>query len=429
MSLPNQLHGELSLKSEQKQLLSLSYVRRQMINMISMNTAELGEYVRAESSRNLCLEIDYHPSSVTDVIEATAVAPVDFRQDLRLQLSVVKDMQLYKAACCIIEALDNDGLLRETIPQLARRTSIKEQIIEKALRLVQSLEPPGIAARNFRECFLLQLKRKGLTSSDAWILVHDAFELLREKDVKTVCSILGWEKERFHKALSELKKLTISPAGIYTDVQKQHIIPDAEIIRDENGQYVVRLFEQAMPKVHISEAYLSKFEGRGNRFANEGIFYARRFLYCLERRNRTLLSIFQYAVDNQVKYLEGGPLKRLLMRDVARALKLHPSTVTRAISNKYVLFAGRVFPASTFFTNDGVSGVSSDQIKKVIDELIKSEEPYAPYSDQLIANILCYDYMVNISRRTVAKYRKALGIPSSKERKNLCHGSRTFMNS
>jgi len=418
VSVSNQLRSELSLKPEQKQYLSLSYIRMQMINMISMNLAELGEYVVTESDRNPCIEIDYAGPSVADVIEARAMAPVDFRQELKLQLATVKDEQLYKAACYIIQMLDNDGFLREPVSQLAKWASADKRAMERALRLVQSLEPPGIAARNLRECFLLQLKSKKLTNTDVWTLVHDAFDLLSKKDIRAVCALLGWSEQRLQDALSELKKLTVHPAS-YMDTGRHLIIPDAEIIKDENGRYVVRLCEQALPKVRISEAYLSCVDGRGSRFANVGIHYAKRFLYCLERRNRTLLSIFQYVVDNQVEYLEGGTIKRLLMKDVARALKLHPSTVTRAVSNKYMLFSGRVFPASAFFKSDGVNGISSDQIKKVINELIKSEDMHDPYSDQVIANMLRYDYLVNISRRAVAKYRKEMGIPSSKERKAL----------
>jgi len=414
----NLLLPELSLKPEQRQSLSLSYIRRQMINMISMNAAELEEYVRAESNRNLCIDIDYSSLSATDVIEATATAPVDFRQELKLQLVTVKDKQLYKAACYIIQMLDNDGFLRESISQLAKWASVDKQIIERALKLVQSLEPAGIAARNLRECFLLQLKRKGLTNSDEWLLVHDAFDLLRKRDMKTICALLGWSKERLQETLLKLKKLAVHPIA-NMDANKHFIIPDAEIIKDENGRYVVRLFEEALPKVRISEAYLSGIDGGGSKFANEGIYYAKRFLYCLEQRNRILLSIFQFAVDHQVEYLEGGPVKRLLMRDVARALKLHPSTITRAVSNKYVLFSRKVLPISMFFKSDGVCGISSDQIKEVITELIESEEGHEPYSDQVIANILRYDYMVNISRRTVAKYRKEIGIPPAKERKVL----------
>jgi len=416
--LSNQLRIELSLKPEQKQCLSLSYLRRQMINVISMNAAELGEYVRIESGRNPCIEIDYSSSSATDVIEATATAPIDFRQELKLQLATVKDEQLYKAACYIIQMLDNDGFLREPISQLSRWASADKRIMERALRLVQSLEPPGIAARNLRECFLLQLKRKQLTNSDAWTLVHDAFDILCKKDTRAVCTLLGWSKERLQDALSELKKLAVHPVT-HMDNERHLIIPDAELTKDKDGRHVVRLCEQALPKARISEAYLSSVDGRGNRFANVGIYYAKRFLYCLERRNKTLLSIFQYAVDNQAEYLEGGMIKRLLMRDVARALKLHPSTVTRAVSGKYMLFSGRVFPASAFFKSDGVSGISSDQIKEAINELIKSEERHDPYSDQAIANMLRYDYLVNISRRAVSKYRKEMGIPSSKERKAL----------
>lgn len=427
--MSRQLLSGLSLKQEQSQCLSLSYVRRQMINMISMNAAELGEYVRTESARNLCIEIDYTGLSATDVIEATAMAPVDFRQDLRLQLATVRDKQLHKAACYIIQMLDNDGFLRESVSQLAKWASLDKIVMEKALRLIQSLEPPGIAARNLQECFLLQLKRKKLLNTDVWTLVHDAFDLLSKKDTRAVCELLGWSKERLLDALSELKKLSVHPAETYSDTDRHLIIPDAEIIKNEDGRYVVRLCEQAVPKARISESYLMSVGAGGSRFSNEGIYYAKRFLYCLERRNRTLLSIFQYAVDKQTGYLDGGPIKRLLMRDVAMELKLHPSTITRAISNKYVLFRNRILPISALFDSDGVDGISSGQIKEAINELIKSEEGHDPYSDQVIADMLRYDYMVNISRRAVAKYRNEMGIPSSKERKILCQESKTSTNS
>ncbi|WRS27397.1 hypothetical protein U6B65_13875 [Oscillospiraceae bacterium MB08-C2-2] len=414
---------QIEIRQQQRPEPSWNFWRHQLTHMLSLNTAQLAEHIRQQADRNPCLEVleaGGLPSvsrKFGDPAEfAVDTKGEDFRHELILQLTTgqgeITPLERY-----IIAMLDNYGYCREKIQDMA---SLLDEPIEKvrhALRRVQSLEPAGIGARSLRECFLLQLARKGQRGSDGWVLLYEAFSPLSRGDEIAVLAQLDWNKERLEQAREQLAKLY--PYPIEADnTTAAPIVPDAEIVWDESGIFTVRLLEHALPKVTVSSAYLESLSAQygSKRFAREGIFYARRFLYCLEQRNQTLLKILEYGVERQQAFLGGGNRQVCLLREAAQQLEIHPSTATHAMQDKYLIWGQRILPAKALFARRVVGDFSADQFKELLAQVILQEDKNAPLSDQALANLLSEKSETSIARRTVAKYRLQLGLAGAKGR-------------
>jgi len=403
-----------SLTPGYKLQFGLSHWHKQMLRLLCCNLRELSACIESEAARNPCLEIDYGTAG-GGFPEALAAAPEDYRRELRLELALVREGALRSAAAFLIDRLDDDGYLREDLSALAGE-GFPLPLLTRALKLIQSFEPAGIGARSPRECFLIQLERRGMQDSDAWTLMTRAYAPLSRGDDAGVLRLMGWTKARLKEARRQLAGLALHP--VESAGGRETVVPDAEILPCPRGGFTVRLFDHALPKVSVSRSYLASVGagGEGGRFAHEGLFYARRFLYCLERRNETLKNALQLAVDAQTPYLQGGEMTCLLMKGVARSLGLHPSVVSRALSNKYVRMGGRVMAAKTLFARECAPGVPASRVKALIRDCIAREDARAPYSDEKLAALL-RGKGAAVSRRTVAKYRGALGIAAAAGRR------------
>lgn len=395
----------------------LSHWQKQIIRLLSYNHRELSAHIVQEAERNPCLEIDYGENRGSGLIEQLCVAREDFRDELRLELALIKDEPLKNAAALLIGRLDDDGYLRAALSELAGETGIPEAVLDRALRFVQTLEPAGIGARSIKECFLLQLTRRSMQQSDAWALLTEAYAPLSRGDDAGVLRLPGWTEVRLQNARLQLSKL--HPRPVDSGSAAQMVVPDACIVPCQRGGFTVELFDHALPKLSVSRSYLDSVRqnAAGKRFAHEGLFYAQRFLYCLERRNETLKNALQLAVDAQTAYLSGGQQNCLLMKDIATCLGLHPSVITRALSNKYVRMDHRVFAAKSLFARPCAPGVSSMKVRELLKACIAGEDARFPYSDQKLAQLMQLNHDIVISRRTVAKYRDEMHIAASSGRK------------
>ena len=412
-----QLGQQLDIRPSLRADVRLTYWHKQIVKLLGYNAADLAKCIAREAERNPCLEVESTGRAPTFSIEMLKDRSDDFRQDLKLQLAYEKDGPLLKAAYILISLLDKHGYLRDDLKDLAAACKCPVEQFAQALALVQGLEPAGIGARSLQECYLLQLKRAGRCGSDAWRLLSEAFEPLVKRDTKTILQRLSWDRERLEGAREELRQLAVHPVSDGGG-EGAFVIPDAEIVESGQG-FAVRLLEHALPAVGISQSYLQSSAQKANtKFANEGLFYARRFLYCLERRNQTLLEVLKIAVRRQQDFLRGGERSPLQMKEIAGQLGLHPSTLTHAVANKYVQLGGRVFPARMLFVNDGVQGVSKEQIKKILQEWIAKEDAQKPLSDQALADAFGVEGL-SISRRAVTQYRREMNIaPAAGRRKN-----------
>ena len=415
-SAPQQkLDPALRQTQRQTQGYSLSRCAKVVVNLLSKNASQLTEYLCAEAERNPCVELTFPQASGEDLLELLVAAKTDYREELVLQLPDGGNASVLKFARALIGQLDEYGYL--PFDPLKRCPESLRTETKSALRLVQSLEPAGVGARSLRECYWIQVNRGKRPGEDVKTLLTNSalFRLYASGALAEVCERLCWERTRLEAVTRILGGLNMHPVEPEAD-QSVYVVPDVEIISLENGLFGARLFEHAMPQVSLSASYVDSLSGGGGRFVNEGVFYANRLIYCLERRNATLLSVLQLAASRQTSYLNGGVRDRLTLSEAAKALGLNRSTVCRAVMGKYVLFERRVFAASELFCRAGKEGVSRERACALIQELTSAACSGTPQSDRVVSEELYRRYGIMLSRRTVNKYRAGLGIAAATER-------------
>ena len=339
----------------------------------------------------------------------------------------------------IIDAVDDNGLLTidtEEIwssacnaPELIDQEISHEDVLQILAR-VQQFDPVGVAARDLQECLLLQADHLHSDTpflSEAKLLIGEYLDLLGSKDFTTLRRKSKLTDEQLAGAANLIKSLNPRPGTAVVEEVADYIIPDV-LVRKDQGKWVVELNNDATPQVRISPLYEGLADSAKNTddrtFLKENLQEARWFLKSLQTRNDTLLRVAARIVEVQRGFLEYGPeaMKPLILADVAEAVDLHESTISRVTSRKYMATPRGVFELKYFFSSHvgtATGGeVSSTAIRALIQKLTAEEDPKKPLSDNKIAAIL-KDQNINVARRTVAKYRESLSIPPSNERKQL----------
>jgi RNA polymerase sigma-54 factor len=297
------------------------------------------------------------------------------------------------------------------------------------LRIVQSLDPPGVGARNLRECLMLQLRDAGLEHSVPFRLVRDCFDELIAHRWSEISKRFGIAPSDVQRAADEIAKLDPKPGLLYSAGTDNYIIPDL-IVDKIDGKYHVFLNDANLPRLKLSKAYQEiardkkKFDGESKEFISSKLNSANWMIQAIEQRRQTMLKVMNYIVDRQRDFFEKGVqfLKPLTLREVAEVINMHESTVSRVTNEKFVQTPRGVLPLKFFFssglsTTDG-EDVSARGIKDQIQKLVQGEDSKNPLTDQAIVNILKKGG-VNIARRTVAKYRDQLGVLSARMRKRV----------
>jgi RNA polymerase sigma-54 factor len=301
--------------------------------------------------------------------------------------------------------------------------------LEEMLGIIQSLDPPGVGARDLRECLMLQLKEAGLEQSVPYRLVRDCFEELINHRWSEISKRFGISPVDVQKAADEIKKLDPKPGLVYSSASDNYIIPDL-IVEKIDGRYHVFLNDANLPRLKLSRAYQEiardkkKFEGENKEFISSKLNSANWMIQAIEQRRQTMLKVMNYIVDRQRDFFEKGVqyLKPLTLREVAEVINMHESTVSRVTNEKFVQTPRGVLPLKFFFSS-GLSttageDVSARGIKAQIEKLVSEEDAKHPLTDQAIVNIL-KEGGVQIARRTVAKYRDQLGVLSARMRKRV----------
>jgi RNA polymerase sigma-54 factor len=300
---------------------------------------------------------------------------------------------------------------------------------EDMLTIVQSLDPPGVGARDLRECLMLQLREAGLEHSVPFRLVRDCFDELIAHRWSEISKRFGISPTDVQKAADEIAKLDPKPGLVYSDASDNYIIPDL-IVDKIDGKYFVFLNDANLPRLKLSKAYQEiardkkKFDGENKEFISNKLNSANWMIQAIEQRRQTMLKVMNYIVERQREFFEKGVqfLKPLTLREVAEVISMHESTVSRVTNEKFVQTPRGVLPLKFFFSS-GLSttageDVSARGIKAQIQKLVSEENPKHPLTDQAIVNIL-KETGVQIARRTVAKYRDQLGVLSARMRKRV----------
>ncbi|HEX5972164.1 MAG TPA: RNA polymerase factor sigma-54, partial [Gemmatimonadaceae bacterium] len=337
-------------------------------------------------------------------------------------------------ACPLAEILIS---INDTLEKAAEATgrdaddlpSYTMQEVEEMLGIIQSLDPPGVGARDLRECLMLQLREAGLEQSVPYRLVRDCFEELINHRWSEISKRFGISPSDVQKAADEIAKLDPKPGLVYSDASDNYIIPDL-IVDKIDGKYHVFLNDANLPRLKLSKAYQEiardkkKFEGENKEFISNKLNSANWMIQAIEQRRQTMLKVMNYIVERQREFFEKGVqyLKPLTLREVAEVINMHESTVSRVTNEKFVQTPRGVLPLKFFFSS-GLSttageDVSARGIKAQIQKLVADEDPKHPLTDQAIVNIL-KESGVQIARRTVAKYRDQLGVLSARMRKRV----------
>ncbi|MEA1229594.1 RNA polymerase factor sigma-54 [Acinetobacter sp. IRS14] len=343
-------------------------------------------------------------------------------------------------AYCIVDALDDKGFLDAEIEeiilaaqQLLNEMDIEEEIEEDevlvVLKHIQRLDPLGIGSRNLAECLKIQLEflPKDVEYLNEAKSLLQYYELLIANDLNKLLKQTGLTKDQLKFAINLLKTLKPYPGMDFDKQESDYQIPDV-VVSKKDLHWQVQLNPDVLPKLRINSFYSSMIrradQSEDNLYLRNQMLEAKNFIKSIDERHKTLLKVASCIVEHQKAFLEIGAeaMKPLVLRDVAEEVELHESTVSRVTTNKYMLTPRGLFELKYFFSSHvGTTAggeASSTAIRAMIKKLVASENPRKPLSDNVIA-ILLKDEGIEVARRTVAKYRESLHIPSSSERKVL----------
>ncbi|MBF0188014.1 MAG: RNA polymerase factor sigma-54 [Magnetococcales bacterium] len=327
----------------------------------------------------------------------------------------------------IIDAIDDNGYMTQDLEGLAQVTGATLDEIEDALVLIQSFEPAGVAARSLAECLLLQLKSLKMAKSPYTDLLDHLDELAR-RDFRKLSRVLKLTEEELTEAVSFILSLNPKPGLLFGSDQAGYVVPDVHVVK-RKGEWVVEINPDTVPRLRVNTFYQNMVSKQASteqerKFLSENARSAQWLIKSLEQRSSTIFRVAESIVRFQQEFFELGPeyLKPLILKDVADDIGVHESTTSRVTSNKYMHTPRGIFELKYFFSSSLSSNTgeahSSEAVKFKIRKLIDSETPRRPYSDEKIAKML-KEEGIKVARRTVAKYRESMGIPSSSRRKRL----------
>ena len=352
------------------------------------------------------------------------------------QLGLTRMSELDKAiATAIIDSIDEDGYLSASLEEIQKSLSTPEleidiPEIEAVLHQVQNFDPIGVGARDLRECLLIQLRH--CPEDTPWrqaavTLVRDHLDLLGQRDFAQLMRLLKLQKEELQEVITLIKTLSPRPGDALQSSQPEYVIPDV-FVRNVKGTWRVELNPEAFPRVRVNSQYASLIRRADNSADNNclktHLQEARWLIKSLRSRSETLLKVATCIVERQHAFFEYGEeaMKPMVLHDVAEAVEMHESTISRVTTQKYMhtprgLYELKYFFSSHVFTESGAE-CSSTAIRALLKKLIAAENAQKPLSDSKLAAILS-EQGIKVARRTVAKYRESMAIPSSSERKSL----------
>lgn len=357
------------------------------------------------------------------------VAPESFQQHLQQQLDYsMVEPEVRAAAQAILGNLDARGFLDLPLRELGTRMALKPAVLEAALRLVQSFDPPGVGAADLTDSLLLQLRHSGREDSLEFRIVADHLEELARRQHTRIARALGVSEERVAEAAAAIGRLSPNPGAAFEPAGNPFVTPDVVIERDDAGEWTARLTDERLPSLRISDFYKDMLGGARTdpatrQFLRERINEGKGLIRAIELRQETILAIAFKLVEHQPDFLAKGPrhLRPLTMTGIAEELQMHNATISRAVAGKYVLtphglIEMRAFFASGYQTSDG-GELSNTAVREAMQQLVQRENPAKPLTDEALAKQLGAQG-IKVARRTVAKYREQLGILPAHLRKS-----------
>ncbi len=430
----------LRLELKQTQQLSMTPQLRQAIALLQMTNVELTEHLTEEVEKNPLLEItvpesytprfDGRSSAIVSTDNYDSVGNVSSKKTLRDELRTQIQMQERNSrrsaiACVLVDELDDRGYLSAPIFEIVDRLRITQTELEDALVLLQGCDPVGVGARDLEECLLLQLRELGRSTPENMALINN-LELLASGKLDELSKCIGVSGAKLADVISEIQALNPRPVAGYNFDITQTAIPDVYVLPSIEGGWRVELNTATLPKVLINEEYaaeIAKNGGDAKEFVQEHLSNARFLVKAMDQRAKTILRVATVLVRHQNLYFEDGTngLRPLTLAAVAGELGIHESTVSRVTAGKFLYCPRGNYELRFFFVQgiarlDGAADMATPIVRERIRSLIADESNNKPLSDEIITNILRSEG-VDIARRTIAKYRGVMGIPSSSRRR------------
>ncbi|GJQ57311.1 MAG: RNA polymerase sigma-54 factor [Candidatus Scalindua sp. AMX11] len=365
-----------------------------------------------------------------DALENTAMKSISLQDYLLGQLSMVEiDDSLIEICENIIYNINDSGYLSYSLEEAAKTLEKPVSIddAKEALKIVQNMEPPGVGARNLKECLLLQLDQRDANYSTAKELISNYLEDVETKKYKLIAKKSGLNLETVKQVIEFIKTLNPKPGSIFNNEQIPYITPEVRVDYVDEKYEVTLVGNNNLPRIYISSFYKDELTKKGGdlntkNYIRKKIESARWLIDAIEQRKSTLYKVAVKIVELQKKFLDEGILKlqTLKMQDVADAVGIHVSTVSRAIAHKYMQTPQGIFDMKFFFTggfmNDNGVMESWEAMRQKLAKIINDENKAKPLSDEEVAAELG-KMGVEIARRTVTKYRRSMKIPSSRKRR------------
>ena len=457
---------DFGLNLEQTQKLILTPELKQAITILQLNTLELINFIEQQVETNPLLEIEnpvekdeesnFEESNesqemreIADYFADSSDLGLSFKKEdeqksyelasnnesslwehLSFQLHFLKLSPLEnKIGEFIIGNIDENGYLTCSPEEIAQILKVEIKEVLKVLKIIQNLDPPGVGARGLLECLLIQAQQKNLLTPIVREIITNYLPDLAQSKYLKVANRLGVTVEEVYRAMEVIKSLDPKPGRNFATLKEvRYVVPDITVEKVE-GEYIILVNDSLLPRLNINNLYQDilkqkEHDEKTKKYVEKKLNQAIWLIKSIEQRRFTLYRVARFIVDYQWEFLEYGLkyLKPLTLKQVAKELNLHESTISRACANKYMATPRGTFEMKYFFASALESGrgnfSSSTSIKAQIKELIVRENPNDPLSDQKIADLLIQNG-VKISRRTVAKYREELGILAAAKRRKI----------
>ncbi|EOP1323502.1 RNA polymerase factor sigma-54 [Escherichia coli] len=336
-------------------------------------------------------------------------------------------------ATSIVDAVDDTGYLTVPLEDILESMGDEEidiDEVEAVLKRIQRFDPVGVAAKDLRDCLLIQLSQFDKTTpwlEEARLIISDHLDLLANHDFRTLMRVTRLKEDVLKEAVNLIQSLDPRPGQSIQTGEPEYVIPDV-LVRKHNGHWTVELNSDSIPRLQINQHYASMCNNARNdgdsQFIRSNLQDAKWLIKSLESRNDTLLRVSRCIVEQQQAFFEQGEeyMKPMVLADIAQAVEMHESTISRVTTQKYLHSPRGIFELKYFFSShvntEGGGEVSSTAIRALVKKLIAAENPAKPLSDSKLTSLLS-EQGIMVARRTVAKYRESLSIPPSNQRKQL----------
>ena len=336
-------------------------------------------------------------------------------------------------ATSIVDAVDETGYLTVPLEDILESIGDEEidiDEVEAVLKRIQRFDPVGVAAKDLRDCLLIQLSQFDKTTpwlEEARLIISDHLDLLANHDFRTLMRVTRLKEDVLKEAVNLIQSLDPRPGQSIQTGEPEYVIPDV-LVRKHNGHWTVELNSDTFPRLQINQHYASMCNNARNdgdsQFIRSNLQDAKWLIKSLESRNDTLLRVSRCIVEQQQAFFEQGEeyMKPMVLADIAQAVEMHESTISRVTTQKYLHSPRGIFELKYFFSShvntEGGGEASSTAIRALVKKLIAAENPAKPLSDSKLTSLLS-EQGIMVARRTVAKYRESLSIPPSNQRKQL----------